>query len=169
MLKLLRVEDPVKGISTLEFIGPCHINADIGLIAAESRPDVPSTLAERDGRTPNFTQQEMRPAKQAAGHLNGESSFVTGLTAFPKRNFHRYKVLPQGGDEAVFAPCPVSPTPIEDVVGTWQGRIEDGASSMNGTYGVGGYFTVILFHIHSQLPGLRLTPKPIATAWYGSA
>jgi hypothetical protein len=54
MLKLLRLEDPVKGISTLEFIGPCHINADIGLIATERRPDVPSTLAERDGRTPNF-------------------------------------------------------------------------------------------------------------------
>jgi hypothetical protein len=90
MLKLLRVEDPVIGVSFWEFIGPCHINADIGRIAAESRPDLSSALTEGDGRTPNFTQQEMRPAKQTAGNLNGEIRFVGGLTAFPKRNFHRY-------------------------------------------------------------------------------
>jgi hypothetical protein len=76
MLKLLCMEDPVKGVFPLEFIGPCHIDADIRLISAESGPDFSSTLAEGDGRTPIVSQQEMGPAKQAADHLNGESRSV---------------------------------------------------------------------------------------------
>jgi hypothetical protein len=56
MLKLLWMEDPVKGVFSLEFIGPCHIDADIRLISTESGPDFSSTLAEGDGRTPIFSQ-----------------------------------------------------------------------------------------------------------------
>jgi hypothetical protein len=138
MLKLLWMEDPVKGVFSLEFIGSCHINADIGLIPTESRPDFSASFAEGDGRTPNFSQQEMGPAKQAADHLNGESSSVGRLTAFPKRTFHRHKVIPQGGDEAVLVLCPVKPAPIEGFVGTWQGCIEDGSPSMNETHGMNG-------------------------------
>jgi hypothetical protein len=163
------MEDPVKGVSSPEFIGPCHINADIALVATESRPDLPSTLAERDGRAPNFSQQETGPAEQAVDQLDGESVSVGKSTAFPKRSFHRHKVLPQGGDEAVLVLCPVRTTPIEAVVGTRQGCIEDGAPSVNGTHGMDHYFVVILFHIHSHLPGLHLTPKPTATAWNESA
>jgi hypothetical protein len=164
MLKLLWMEDPVKGVFSLEFIGPCHINADIGLIATESRPDVSSALAEGDGRAPIFSQQQMGSAKQAADHLNWESRSVGRLTTFPKRAFHRHKVIPQGGDEAVLVSCHGRPTPFEGFVGTWHGCIEDGSPSMNGTHGMDGCLVVILCHIHSHLPGLRLTPKPTAYA-----
>jgi hypothetical protein len=138
MLKLLWMEDPVKGVFFLEFIGPCHINAYIRLISTESSPDFSSTLAEGDGRSPIFSQLEMGPAKQAAYQLNWESRSVGGLTAFPKRTFHSCKVIPQGGDEAVFVPGPVRPTPFEGFVGTWHGCIEDGAPSMNETHGMNG-------------------------------
>jgi hypothetical protein len=83
MLKLLWMEDPVEGVFSLEFIAPCRIDADIGLICTESGPEVSSTLAEGDGRTLAFAQQEMGPAKRAADHLNGESSSAGGLAAFP--------------------------------------------------------------------------------------
>jgi len=96
MLKLLWMEDPVKGVFSWEFIGPCHVDADIKLISAESSPDFSSTLAEGDGRTPIFSQQKMGPAKPAAYHLNWESSFVGRLTAFPKGTFQSHKVIPQG-------------------------------------------------------------------------
>jgi hypothetical protein len=119
MLNLLWMEDPVKGVFSVEFIGPCHINADIRLISTESSPDFSSTLAEGDGRTPIFSQQEMGPAKRAAYHLNWESISVGRLTAFPKRTFHRHKVIPQGGDESVLVPCPVRPTSFEGFGGTW--------------------------------------------------
>jgi hypothetical protein len=141
MLKLLWMEDAVKRVSSLEFIGPCRIDADIRLISTESGPDFSSALAEGDGRTPIFSQQEMGHAKQAAYHLNWESSSVGGVTMFPKRTFHRRKVIPQGEDEAVFVPCPVRPTSFEGFGGTWptwQGCIEDGSPSMNETYGMNG-------------------------------
>jgi hypothetical protein len=138
MLKLLWMEDPVKGVFSVEFIGPCHINADIRLISTERSPDLSSTLAEGDGRTPIFSQQEMGPAKQAADHLNWESSSVGRLTAFPKGTFHCHKMVPQGGDEAVLVPCPVSPTAFEGFVGTWHRCKEDRSLSLNETHGVNG-------------------------------
>ena len=102
MVKLFRMEDPVKGVFSLEFIGPCHINADIGLISAESGPDFSSTLAEGDGRTPIFSHQEMGPAKRAADHLNRERRSVGRLQCFQRGLSMRRKVMiPQGGDEAV--------------------------------------------------------------------
>jgi len=160
MLKLLWMEDPVKGIFSVEFIGPCHIDADIRLISTESSPEVSSTLAEGNGRTPIVSQQEMGTAKQAADHLNGESGSVGRLTVFPKRTFYRRKVIPQGGDEAVPVPCSVRPTPFEGFVGTGHGCIEDGSPSMNGTHGMDGYFVVILCHIHSHLSRSAFFPSP---------
>jgi hypothetical protein len=136
MLKLLWMEDPVKGVFSLEFIGPCHIDPNIKVIPTESSPDFPSTLAEGDGRTPNFSQQEMGPAKEAPYHLNWESISVGGLTVFPKRTFHSHKVIPQGGNEAVLVPCPLRPTPFEGALGTWHGCIEDGSPSMTETHGM---------------------------------
>jgi hypothetical protein len=59
MLKLLCMEDPVKGVFISEFIGPCHIDADIKLVPTEGGPDFPSPLAEGDGGTPICTQPEM--------------------------------------------------------------------------------------------------------------
>jgi hypothetical protein len=94
MLKLPWMEDPVKGIISLEFIGPYRINTDIRVISTESSPDSSSTLAEGDRRTPIFSQEEMGSAKRAGYHLNGESRPVRKLTAFPKRAFHRCKVTP---------------------------------------------------------------------------
>jgi hypothetical protein len=70
MLKFLWMEDPVKGIFPLEFIGPCQIDANIRFIATESSPDFSSTLAEGDSRTLIFPQQQMRLAKRVAYHLN---------------------------------------------------------------------------------------------------
>jgi hypothetical protein len=138
MLKFLFMEDPVKGVFSLEFIGPCHIDADIRLIPTEGGPGFSSTLAEGDGRAPIFSQQKMGPAKRVADHLNWESSSVGGMIAFAKRISHRHKVIPQGGDEAVFVPCPVRPTPFEGFVGTWHGCIEDGSPPMNETHGMNG-------------------------------
>jgi len=66
LLKLLGLEDPVKGVSSLEFIAPGHIDADRSIIFTQSGPDFSSTLAEGNGRTPIFSQQEMGPAKRAA-------------------------------------------------------------------------------------------------------
>src|SRR5208283_1791214 len=117
MLKLFGMEDPVKGVFSLEFIGPCHIDANIKVISAKSSPDFSSTLAEGDGRTLIFSEQEMGPAKQAANYLDRESSSVGGLAAFPKRTFHGHKVIPQSGDEALFDHCPVCPAPFEGFVG----------------------------------------------------
>jgi hypothetical protein len=56
MLKLVRMEDPMKGVFSVEFIGPCHIHADIRFISTESSPDFSPTPAEGDGRTPIFSQ-----------------------------------------------------------------------------------------------------------------
>src|SRR5208283_5390503 len=96
MLKLLWMKDPVKGVFSVEFIGPFHINADIRLISAESSPDFSSTLAEGDGRTPIFSQQEAGSAKQAADQLNWGSISVGRLIALPKRTFNCHQVIPQG-------------------------------------------------------------------------
>jgi hypothetical protein len=65
MFNLMGMEYPVKRVFSSEFIGPCHIDADIGRISGESGPDSSSTLAEGDGRTQVFPQQEMGPAKRA--------------------------------------------------------------------------------------------------------
>jgi len=138
MLKLLRMEDPMKGVFSLEFISPCHIDTDIRLISAESSPDFSSTLAEGYGRTPIVSQQEMGPAKQASDHLNWESSSVGRWTGFPKRAFHRHKVIPQGGDEAVLVPWAACPASFEGFGATWCGCIEYGSPSMNETYGMNG-------------------------------
>jgi hypothetical protein len=88
------MEDPVKGVFSVEFIGPCHIDADIRLISTESNPDFSSTLAEGDGRTTIFSHHEMGPAKQVGYYLSWESSPIGRLIAFPKRTFHSYKVIP---------------------------------------------------------------------------
>jgi hypothetical protein len=115
------MEDPMKGVLALEFITPCHIDADIRLICAESGTDFSSTLAEGDGRTLIVSQQEVRPAKQSADHLNGENSFGGRWTGFPKRTFHRYKVIPQAGDGAELFPCAVCPASFLGFGATWYG------------------------------------------------
>jgi hypothetical protein len=83
MVKLFRMEDPMNGKFFLEVLGPSRIDADLGLIPAERGPDFSSPLAKGDGRAPRFSQPEMGPAKQAAFYLNGGSSAVGSLPAFP--------------------------------------------------------------------------------------
>jgi hypothetical protein len=98
MLKLLCMKDPMEGVFSPKFVGPCHVDANIGPIPTKGGPDFPSTFAEGDSRPPMLTQQEMGLAKRASDHLNRVSDFVGGLTEFPKRAFHRRKMIPQDGD-----------------------------------------------------------------------
>jgi hypothetical protein len=46
MLKLFRMKDPLIGVITLKFTGPCHINADVRPISTKSGPDFSTTHAE---------------------------------------------------------------------------------------------------------------------------
>src|SRR4030042_2707010 len=161
MLKFLWMEDPVQGVFSVEFIGTCHINADIRLISTESRPDFSSTLAEGDGRTAIFSQQKGGLAKQAADHLNGKRSSVRWMTVFPKRTFHHPQAIQQAGDEAVLVPCLVRLASIEGFGGTWHGCTEDGAPLMNETRNMDSYFLAIPCHIYlhlSQKPAHFLSP-----------
>ena len=76
MLKLFCMEDPLKGVFSLEFIWTCHIDAYLRLISTEGGPDSSSTLAEGNSRPPMLSQQEMGLAKRVVDHLNRESSSV---------------------------------------------------------------------------------------------
>jgi hypothetical protein len=127
MFKLCWLEDPVKGVFSLKFIGPCHIDADVSPISTKRGPDLSATLAEGDGRTWIFTQQEMRSAQQTTYQLYRQSLYGGGLTALPTRTFRDRKVIPQGGDEAV--PGFVAP---------WQAGIEDRPASVQETHGMNG-------------------------------
>jgi hypothetical protein len=119
MLKFSWMEDPVKGVFSLKFIGSYHINAYVRFIATESSPDFSSTLTEGDSGTPILSQQELGPAKQAVYHLNWDSISIGALIALPKRTFRRNKVIPQGRDEAVFVACPILPAILEGFFGPW--------------------------------------------------
>jgi len=157
LLKLVCMEDPVNGVVSLEFIGPCHVDAYLRLISAESGPDLSSALAEGDGRTPGGPHQEMGLPERAADHLKGERSPVGGMTVFPERTFHRCKMTPQDGDETVSGPASLSGCSRSrgggDVMR--QGRIQDGSPLMSERYGMGGYPLAILYHIHSLFPWVR--------------
>jgi len=151
MLQFLVMKDPVQGVFSLEFIGRCHINADIGLIPTKSGPDFPSTLAEGDGRAPIFSQQEMGPAERAVDHVNFENSSIEQMSKFPGGTFHRRNVIQEDGDQMILVSCPVRPASFEDFVVTWQGCIECRAPSMIKTHGMDGYALAILRHIPSHL------------------
>jgi hypothetical protein len=127
MVKLCWLKNPVKGVFTLKFIGPSHIDADIGLIVTECGPDCSATLAEGDGWTRISTHQEMRPAELAADYLNRQSLHVGGLTALPTRTFRDRKVIPKTGDEAV-----------PGIAVPWQGGIKDRTASVKEMHGMNG-------------------------------
>jgi len=113
MLKLVNTENPVNGVFSLEFIGSCHIDADLRPISTESGPDFSSTLAEGDGRTLIFSHLEMGLAERTADHLNWESSSGREMTVLPKRTFRRHKMIPQDGDEMVLVFFPVRSASLE--------------------------------------------------------
>jgi hypothetical protein len=73
-VQFLVVKNPAQGVITLEFVGRCHIDADIGPIPTKSGPDLPVPRAEGNGWSPNFSQQELRPAQQTVSHLKGNRS-----------------------------------------------------------------------------------------------
>jgi hypothetical protein len=106
----------------------------------------------------------MGPAKQAAYHLNRPCSSVGGLTAFPKRTCSSYRMVPEGGDEAVLVPRPVRPTPSTRFVGAWpplwERSIEDGSPSLKGIDGLNGYSSAILGHIHPPSFPIGLHSEP---------
>ena len=151
MLKLLCIEDPVKGVFSPEFGGLCHVDAHIGLIPTEGGPDLPSTFAEGDGWPPMGTQHEMGLAQRVADHLNRELRSVGGKAGCPERAAHRHKVIPQDGDQAVPGFFSVRLMSLGGFGVTWQGGIEDRPASMNGIHRMDGCFFAILFHIHSHL------------------
>lgn len=179
VLKLLGMEDPVKGVFSSEFIGAGHIDADLRLISTESGPDFSSTFAEGDGRTAICSQQKMRPPERATGHLNGESRSGGGWRAFPRRTFPRHQMIPEAGDQAVLVPGPVRPASFEGFGGTGptgQGGAKDRSPSMNESYGLDGYSLAFLGHIHSHLfqklpslQALRTQAEPSADAHYEPA
>ncbi len=152
MLKLLCMEDPVIGVFPPEFVGPCHVDADIGFIPAEGGPHFPSTLAEGDSRPPMFSPKEMGLAKRVVDHLNRKSISGGGVTAIPKGAFHRHQVIPKDGDETVsISACSVCP-PFQGI-SMRQGCIEDRSPLIKGTQGLDAYLPIILCHIHSQPAG----------------
>jgi hypothetical protein len=146
MLKLLRMEDPVRRVVALEFIGPCRIDADIRPISTQSGPEFSVTLAEGEGRASMFSQQEAGPAKEAVNHLNWERRSVGRGGGFPKRTSRRHKMIQQDGDEVVLVP-----QAARDFGGAWCGCIEDRSPSMNETHGMNHYSLAVLCHIHSHL------------------
>jgi hypothetical protein len=145
------MKDPVTGVSSLKFIGRCYIDADIGCIPAKCGPDFPATLAEGDGRTPMFSQQEVRPAEWVADHVNGKRSAFERKPAFPKRTIHPRNVIQQEGDQAILIFFPVRPAPFVVFTITRQGCIERGSPAMIKTHGMDGNALAILTHVHSNL------------------
>lgn len=149
MVQFLVMKNPVRGVFSLEFIGRCHIDADIGRIPAKSGPNFPSTLAEGDGRAPNFSQQELGPAQRAVGYVHGESSPVAQMLALPKGICHRHKVIQQDGDQVLLVCCPVRPASVADFAITWQRCIECRPPSMIEIRGMDGYVLAFLGHSYS--------------------
>jgi hypothetical protein len=135
----------------MEFIGRCHINADIGIIPTKSGPDFASTLAEGDGRDPIFPQQEIRFSERAVDYVNWESGSIERMPAFPEGTFHRHNVIQEDGDQVILVSWPVRPASFGDFAITWQGCIECRSPSMIKTHGMDGYALAILFHIHPHL------------------
>ena len=100
MLQLLVMKDPVYGVFSLEFIGRCHIDANIGLVPTKSAPDFPSTLAEGNPRHPIFSRQEMGPAQRAVDDANRQGNSITRMEAFPEGVFLRHHVIQEDGGPA---------------------------------------------------------------------
>ena len=70
MGKLLRMEDPVKGVSVFKFIKACHINTKIKRIAGERCPDLSAVLAVGDGRSSTPFHEENGFVQPSVNHLN---------------------------------------------------------------------------------------------------
>jgi hypothetical protein len=127
MVKLCWQEDPVQGVFSLKFIGPCHVDADVSPISTKGGPDLSATLAEGDGRSWVFAQQELWPAQQTTYQPYRQCLYGGGLTALPTRISRERKVIPQGGDEAV-----------PNFVAPWQAGIEDRPASVQETHDMNG-------------------------------
>lgn len=139
MFKLCWLENPVQGVFTLKFIGPCHIDADVSPISAQGGPDRSAALAEGDGRAWRFTQQELRSAQQTTYQLYRQSLYGGGLTVLPTRTCRDRKVIPKGGDEAV-----------PGLIAPWQAGMEDRPASVRETHGMHGCSLAIHSHGHSH-------------------
>ena len=97
LVKLLFVEDPVHGVAFLEFSASGHIDTDIRPVATEGGPDFFARLAEGDGRSPVFSQQEMRPAQRIVDQLNRECDPVGRNGDVSKEDFPSTEGVPRGG------------------------------------------------------------------------
>jgi hypothetical protein len=136
MLKLPVMKDPVQGIFTVEFIGLCHIDADIGRIPANSGPDFSAAFAEGDGRAPTISQEEMGSAERAADHVNWERSPIERMPAFPERTFRRHNVIQQDGNQAILISSLVRIASFENLAVNGQGCIKCRSSSMRKIHGM---------------------------------
>ena len=144
LVKLLYVEDPVHGVSILEFGASGHIDADIRLVAAKCGPDFFARRAEGDGRAPVFSHQEMGPAQRIVDQLNREYDPVGEMGTFPKRTFLRPKVFPEDGGKP---PTVFRPTGYASDGGCgvpWHGGIEDDTPARSETHSPNDSFLAIL-------------------------
>ena len=151
MFKLLVMEHPVKGVSLLEFIGPRHIDADIGPIRAEGGPDVPSTFAEGDGLGPGIL-----PTAAGASQAGlGPRAWCKQLCRRDESISSEGSPLPPGDPTGVISGGAGLLTRWSDVLRRlrWlqQGCIEDRSPSMSETHSMDGYVLVIFRHLHSNL------------------
>ncbi len=146
LVKLLNVEDPVHGVTILEFGASGHIDADSRVVVTEGGPDFFARRAEGDGRAPLFSQQETRPTQRIVDYLNRDCDSVGEMGAFPERTSLRPKVLPEDGDEptTVFRPNGRGSAGACGV--PWHGGIEDNAPARNETHGLNDDFLAILCH-----------------------
>jgi len=138
MLQLQVMKDSVQGVFSLEFIGCCRIDADIGLIAAKGGPDVPSTFAEGDGRHPIFSSQQMGSAEGVVDYLHWESSALARRAVFPEGISRRHGVLQEDGDQVIPGFRPVRPAPLEGFAVTRQGCVECRSATMIKVHGMDG-------------------------------
>jgi hypothetical protein len=151
MLQLLIMKDPMQGISSGEFIGRCRINADIGLISANSGPDVPSALAEGDGRHPIFSRQQTGSAEGVVDHVHRQSSVIGQKPPFPGGISRRRNISQEEGDQVFFVGFPVRPASFARFAIARQGCIECRSPTVIKVHGMDGYAPAILRYIYSHL------------------
>src|SRR5664280_782 len=167
LVELWCVEDPLHGVASLKFGASSHIDADIRLVATEGGPDFFARRAERDGRAPAFSQQEVGPAQRIVDYLNWECDLVGKVGAFPKRIFLCPKVFPEDADEPTTVFHPTCRASDGGGGALWQGCIEDRPTLMNGIHRMDGCSFAILCHIcfHLSVPAARSETQRILILW----
>src|ERR1035437_7672571 len=151
IFQFLYIEDSLQGVVAAEFVGACHVDADIRFIPTEGGPDRPSTFAEGDGWPRILPQQETGLAKRVLDQPNWRSRCAGRKVTFPARTVQRHQVLPKDRDQVMPGVFWVRPIHHGSFAITRQEGIEDRSVPMNGTHGTDSNFVRILCHSHSCL------------------